>query len=576
MGMSMNVSDQIVEILAKAGVKHIFGIPGDTIDSLMESLRVQHDIQFIIMRHEASGAFAASAQAKLTGNLGVCVACQGPGAVNLLNGLYDAALDKVPVLAITGQVSSEVIGTGVPQEINQLSLFSDVAIFNQEVRSAENFPQVLMLACQAAINHRGVAHISIPSDIMRQTAIKLDPRYQILKFNSKLVPVDTELTTTASILNKAQKVAILYGGGAIEAVNELTEIAKILNAPLVHTTRSKDILDNKHSFYVGGVGIMGSHSGNYAMSECDVLLIVGSSFGFKEFYPQKADIIQIDSNMNRIGAHVPVTQGLLGDAKLTLQQLLPRLTQKGDDSFLTKVQGMKIKSGNHQIYFAKPTEDGKLIHPQALTEKIGELADDDAIFCVGTGSVTVYCNNYLHLNGKQRLLWTWNLASLGWALAASLGCKLAMPHRQVIVPVGDGDFQMLIADLITFVKYRLPVVFIIYNNSKYRFIELEESGEGNPAFGTDLLNPDYAKLAVAHGALGISVSNYSQIEPALREAFHCGKPAIIDVAVNPQELFIPPKVTPKMAFSFAESQVKEWRFFKAIMSFIRSHIGVRH
>ncbi len=574
--MSKNVSDQMVEILSQVGVKQIFGIPGDTIDSLMESLRSQDKIQFIIMRHEASGAFAASAQAKLTGELAVCVACQGPGAVNLLNGLYDAALDRVPVLAITGQVSSELIGTGMPQEINQLSLFNDVAIFNQEVRSAENFPQLLMLAAQAAINHKGVAHLSVPSDIMRQAAVRLDPRYKILQFNSKLIPSDEEIDSVAQKINKASKITILYGGGALHAAEELKNISSLLKAPLVHTTRSKDILDNRLANYVGGIGIMGARSGNHAVSECDLLLVVGSSFAFKEFYPSHADIIQIDCNIGRIGAHVAITQGLLGDAKLTLGALTERLSPKTDDSFLKSAQEMKVKVGEHQHYFAKPTEDGKFIHPQALTERIGLLADEDAIFCVGTGSVTVYCNNYLHLNGRQRLLWTWNLASLGWALAAALGCKLAMPHRQVIVPVGDGDFQMLIADLITFVKYRLPVVFVIYNNSKYRFIELEESGEGNPSFGTDLLNPDYAKLAVAHGAFGISVTSYSQIDSALQEAFRCGKPAIVDVTVNPEELFIPPKVTPKMVFSFAESKVKEWNIFKAIRNFIHNHTGMWH
>lgn len=574
--MSKNVSDQMVEILTRVGVKQIFGIPGDTIDSMMESLRLQDEIQFIIMRHEATGAFAASAQAKLTGNLGVCVACQGPGAINLLNGLYDAALDKVPVLAITGQVSSDVIGTGVPQEINQLSLFNDVAVFNQEVRSSENFPQLLMLACQAAINYKGVAHLSIPSDIMRQAAIPLDPRYQILKFNSSLTPSEAEIQAAAQKLNKAKNVAILYGGGSMDATEELLRLSSMLKAPLVHTTRSKDILDNHTPNFVGGIGLMGSRAGNYAVSACDALLVVGSSFAFKEYYPHSATIIQIDNHIGRIGAHVAVTQGLLGDSKLTLQALMVHLQPKTEDSFLKKAQGLREKVGNHLDYFAKPTEEGKYIHPQALTSRIGQLASDDAIFCVGTGSVTVYCNNYLHLNGRQRLLWTWNLASLGWALGSALGCKLAMRHRQVIVPVGDGDFQMLLADLITFVKYRLPVVFIIYNNAKYRFIELEESGEGNPAFGTDLLNPDYAKLAIAHGAHGITVTNYQQIDDALKEAFNSQKPVVIDVAVNPEELFIPPKVTPKMAVSFAESKIKDWPIVKAILNLIHNFTGPRH
>ncbi len=574
--MSKNVSDQIVDILAKVGVKHIFGIPGDSIDSLMESLRNQDEIEFIVMRHEATGAFAASAQAKLTGKLGVCVGCQGPGAVNLLNGLYDAALDKVPVLAITGQVDSGLIGTGTPQEINQLSLFNDVAIFNQEIRSAENLPKVLMLACQTAINQKGVAHVSIPTDIMRQVAIKIEANEKILQFNSKLIPSDPELDAAADILNSAKKVTILYGGGSFNAPEELLSLSTLLKAPLVHTTRSKDIIDNRLDNYVGGLGIMGARSGNHAVSECDALIVIGSCFGFKEYYPQKAQIIQIDNNITKIGAHCSVSQGLLGDCKLTLNALIPRIRQKTDESFLHTVQQMKNKVMDHEKFFARPSSDGAFIHPQALTERIGMAAAEDAIFCVGTGSVTVYCNNYLQLNGKQRLLWSWNLASLGWALGAGLGCKLAEPHRQVIVPVGDGDFQMLIADLITFVKYKLPVTFIVYNNSRYRFIELEESGEGNPAFGTELLNPDYAELAKAHGAFGVKVTDFSQIDSALKAALASGKPAVIDVIVNPNELFIPPKITPKMAFSFAESKVKDWGFIKGILKFFHNHSGAWH
>lgn len=574
--MSRNVSDQIIEILSQVGVKHIFGIPGDTIDSLMESLRLQDKVQFIVMRHEATGAFAASAQAKLTGQLGVCVACQGPGAVNLLNGLYDAALDKVPVLAITGQVDSALIGTGMPQEINQLSLFNDVAIFNQEIRSAENLPRVLMLACQAAINQKGVAHISIPSDIMRQLACERDQKEKILTFHSKLIPSDIELDEVAQVLNSKNKISILYGGGSYDAKEELVALSKSLNAPLVHTTRSKDILNNHLENVVGGIGMMGSSAGNHAASGCDTLLVVGASFAFKEYYPKNADIIQIDNNINRLGAHTSIRYGLLGDCKVTLQQLLTRIAPKTDDSFLKSAQALKVKGWDHQKYFAKPTADGKYIHPQALTERIGMLADEDAIFCVGTGSVTVYCNNFLKLNGKQRLLWTWNLASLGWALSAGLGCKLALPHRQVIVPVGDGDFQMLIADLVTFSKYQLPVTFIVYNNASYRFIELEESGEGNPAFGTKLLNPDYVKLAEAHGMFAVKVTDYSKMDEALQTAFTCGRPAIVDVMVDPNELFIPPKVTPKMAFHFAESKFKGWSFVKGILNFIHNHGGVRH
>ncbi|MBS0288716.1 MAG: pyruvate oxidase [Proteobacteria bacterium] len=570
----MNISDQIVQILTQVGVKHIFGIPGDTIDSLMESLRLQNEIQFITMRHEATGAFAASAQAKLTGNLAVCVACQGPGAVNLLNGLYDAALDKVPVLAITGQVDSKLIGTHMPQEINQLKLFDDVAIFNQEIRTSESFPQILQLACQAAINQKGVAHIAIPSDIMRMRGVKTYS-HNIQQFHSTLIPSDQELDSAAEQLNQAKKITILYGGGCANAKDELNFVANMLKAPLVHTTRSKDILDNRLPNYVGGIGIMGTNSGNYAVSACDALLVVGCSFAYKEFYPSSALIIQIDTDINKMGIHTNLTQGLLGDSKTTLLALAQRLNPKSDEHFLQHAQSLKHKKIGHETYF-NLLETRKYVHPQVLTERIGMMASDNAIFCVGTGSVTLYCNNFLELNGKQRLLWSWNLASLGWALGGAIGCKLAFPQRQVIVPIGDGDFQMLIADLITLVKYQLPVTFIVYNNSKYRFIELEEANEGNPAFGTELLNPDYAQLAKAHGALGITVKEHHQIDLALKEAFSSNLPAVIDVHIDPQELYIPPRITPKMALSFAESKIKDWRWLKGMMNFMTDHRDTKH
>lgn len=558
--MTKNISDQLVEILTHLGVKQIFGIPGDTIDSLMESLRIQKEIEFIILRHEETGAFAASAQAKLTGNLGVCVACQGPGAIHLLNGLYDAALDRVPVLAITGQIDSSLIGTGMPQEINQMALFNEVCVFNQEIRSAENFPRILTLACRTALNQRGVAHISIPADIMRAAITEKYIGENIVVFNSRLMPSEKELNEAAALLNAAKKVSILYGGGSRGAEKELIELSHLLKAPLIHTTRSKDILDNHLDNYVGGIGLMGVRSANHAATECDVYLIVGSSFAFREFYPTKAKIIQIDQHAFRLGAHVPIALGLWGDSQWSLSELLPKIKQKEDDTFLKEAQSMKESVIKHKKFFARATKEGDYIHPQALTEHIGALADDNAIFCVGSGSVTVYCNTYLRLNGKQRFLWSWNLATLGWALPAALGCKLIARDRQVIVPVGDGDFHMLIADFITFVKYELPVIFIVYNNSCYRFIELEETGEGNPAFGTKFLNPDYAKLAEAHGALGITVRNYSDMDSALKTAFQSKVPVIVNVYVNPNELFIPPKLTPKMAINFVKSKVKGWGF----------------
>lgn len=555
--MSKLVSDQIIEELTRIGVKHIFGIPGDTIDSMMESLRKQDDIQFIIMRHEETGAFAASAQAKLTGNLAVCVACQGPGAIHLLNGLYDAAMDHVPVLAITGQVASDVIGTGMPQEINQIALFDQVAVFNQEVRSAEQVPVILSMAIRAAIKERGVAHVSIPADIMKEKAV-CDAFAAISLEASCMTAPQDEIEKAADIINKAKTVSILYGGGSYGCEAELVALSEKLHAPLVHTTRSKDVIDNHHDNYVGGIGFMGTRSGNHGATACDALIVAGSSFAFKEFYPKNVPIIQIDNNPERMGAHVPITMGLLGDCKPTLASLTEKVAQKTDDAFLRHTREYRHIEKEVKEHFAKPAKEGKrnYVNPRTLIERVGQLADEDAIYTVGSGSVTLYCNHFLNLNSKQRFLWTWNLASLGWTLPAALGCKLIAPERQVIAPVGDGDFQMLIADLITFAKYDVPVTFIVFNNSSYHFIELEEASNGNPPFGTHFMNPDYVKLAEAHGLAGIRIEQDVEIDDALKQAFASNKTTIIDASISPDEIYIPPSLTPEMVVNFAKSKIK--------------------
>lgn len=553
-----NISDEIVEILTRAGVKHIFGIPGDTIDSLMESLRIQKEIEFIIMRHEEAGAFAASAQAKLTGKLAVCVACQGPGAVHLLNGLYDAKLDRAPVLAITGQVDSALIGTGSVQEVNQISLFEDVAVYNQEVRSAENLHAVLARACEAAIKNRGVAHISIPSDIMRMKASDTKSRLATGQTEYAIIPEEKQLAQAVDMINKANKVAILYGDGARFASDELLAFAEKIQAPLVHTTRSKDIIRNDHPYYVGGIGLMGCRSGNYTIQHCDLLLVVGSSFAFREYYPESAPIIQIELDPTRIGQRIPIELGLVGDAKEVLSLLTEKINNKSDHQFLKTCQDEAEKSVRSFQNASKATADGQFIHPQALTKMISDLAPENAIFCGDAGTVSVWFNNVMKLNGKQRYIWSGNLGSLGSGLTLAIGAKLAAPDRPVICLSGDGGFEMLIGDFATAVKYNLAILFIVYNNSEYGFIELEEQGEGNPAFGTKLRNPDFAALAKAYGGEGIKIKNYSDLENAIRTGLTANKPFIIDVQVNPKEMFIPPVITAKMAYEFARSQIRSF------------------
>lgn len=563
--MDKTVGQQIIEILSAFGVQTIYGIPANTTDAITEALRKQKNVRYIIMRHEESGAFAAAGEAKLTGKLAVCMGCQGPGAVHLLNGLYDAKTDHVPVLAITGQLNQNELGTHMPQEINLLHLFEDVSVFNEELRTPETAGQLLTQACQAAINERGVAHVSVPMNVSFAKALEWPIEKELIEHRYHLVPDEDLLQQAADLMNRHQKIAILYGEGARHAAPQLLALAKQLNAPLVHTTRSKDIIDNRNEYYVGGIGFMGSISGNYAIEHCDLLLVVGSAFAFKEFYPEHKPIIQIDVDPDRLGGRVPVTVGLAGNAADVLDLLNPKITSTNKKSFMDALQNEKEKTIKHNDHVESPTPSNKPIHPQALTRKISDLAPNDTIYCVDAGSVSFWGNNHLTLNGKQRFMWSTNLGSLGFGLTSAIGAQFAYPDRRVIVLSGDGGFDMLVGDFATQVKYNLPIVNVVYNNSEYAFIELEQETQGFPVFGTKFKNPNYADLAKAYGGDGIKVTAYDELEDALKTAFKSKVPFIIDVLVNPKELYIPPVFSPKMAAGFAESMVKTYvdeTFFK--------------
>ena len=554
--LSRTVSDRIVEFLAEMGVRQIFGIPGDTIDSLMEALRIQSAVHFVVMRHEEAGAFAASAQAKLSGNLAVCVGCQGPGAIHLLNGLYDAALDHVPVLAITGQVPREQIGTGRPQEIDQLRLFGDVAIYNQEVRSPDNLELVLSQAVREALVLRGVAHLSIPSDVMRLPAPPRPRELSKDRFEPRAIirPPLSEILRAGEILDRASRVTILYGEGARRSEAPLLALSWRLGAPLVHTTRSKDILPSLHPSVMGGIGLMGSRAANHAIQSSDALLVVGSDFAFREYYPDDVPIIQVEIDPSRIGRRAPVEVGLLGEAREVLPSLTEQVHKRTDSSFLDRMKKERKKEVEEGL---RTKEDG-LLHPRDLTRMIGDRAPDDAIFLLDAGTVTVWANNYLYIRGTQRFVWSSNLGSLGFALPAAIGAKFSYRNRPVVALTGDGGMGMLLGDLATAVQYHLPMVVVVYNNGSYQFIEYEEEAEGNPVFGTKLKNPDFVALSRAFGGDGATVRNLKDVPEALDAAFASGVPFVIDAFVNPNELYIPPLLTSHMVMEFARSQIRSF------------------
>ncbi len=557
--MARTLADQVLATLKAVGVRQVYGIPGDTIDTLMESLRVDDDVEFVVCRHEANAAFMASGEARVTGALAVCVACQGPGANNLLNGLADAAGDRIPVLAITGQVASDRIGSGMPQESSQLALFNEIAVFNAEARTPVNLMEMLHIAINAALSQRGVAHISVPSDVMLHPEVKFPLPHPVAAPDAALMPGDAPLQAAADAINAAAHPVILYGEGARGAADEVRLLSEHLQAPLVHTTRSKDIIDNRHPNVLGGIGIMGAHPSNHALHQSDLLIVVGCNFAWREFYPAGVPIVKIDTSAQHLATHVPVTHPVHGSAKVSVKALLERTTARTDDAFLVKSRTPYVKMIDDFTFKAKATKPGKPMHPAAVVNAIAQCMEDDAIVCGDSGSTTIWFNNVVQIAPPQRFIWSANLATLGGAMGQAIGCAFAAEDRQVIMIGGDGGFQMSIQDLVTAAMYNRPIKCFVLNNGCYRFIEFEEaSHDGNVASGTRFLNPDYAALAEACHCTGISVGQYDDLLPAVEQALAHDGPVVVDCHVDAQALLFPPAVTPHMAANYVKSEIKSW------------------
>ena len=550
------LSDLVVKILLDAGVTHAYGVPGDAIDLILDAIHRNENFDFYLTRHEEGAGFMANGYAKLTGKLGVVLVSQGPGTAHMLDAMYDAKMDKVPLLVISGQIESGLIGTNSVQEINQLLLFEDVACFNREVRSANNLVDILQLAIQTALTRRNVAHVSIATDILRQPIVKYSPNTSIFNLHYNQLPTTMALQQAADILNRHELVSILYGGGCLNAAAEVIKIAELLKAPLIHTVRSKDIIDNHHAHYVGGIGFKGSKNGCKYVKDCDALLVIGCSFVWKNFYPTNTPIIQIDLEPERIGVRCHVAVGLVGDAKITLEHLIDKIKPKTKDNFLRAAQAEHIKAINTLNEHAAVHNDAKIIHSAVLTKIISDNLTEDAIVTVDAGTVSVWANNWLRLNGKQRLISSTELGTLGFGMPAAIGCKMAMSERQVVTLCGDGGFQMTMSDFSTAIKYNIPIIVIIYNNFAYHFIALEQMKEGVAQCYTKLNNPNYALLAEAFGGKGFTVTQPNQIESTIKAAFACQAPCIVDVHTDPNELIMPTKLTLSLIGNFLKGEIK--------------------
>jgi pyruvate oxidase len=551
------VVDHIIETLYQYGVRHVFGIPGDAINDLMDAIRRHGEIEFIQVRHEESGAFAASAQAKLTGKLAVCVGTAGGGAIHLLNGLYDAKLDHAPVLAITGQLPRCDIGNNSHQEINTPALFSDVTVFNQTLFSADRVPEIIQQACNSALTKNGVAHIALPADVATEQVeadITGHPIADTETENTR--PLVSALNNALSLIQQAEKIVVLAGIGAIPARQPLLTLLEKCNAPLIRSLKAKALLPDEHEYSLGGLGLLGTRPSLDAIKNCDLLVMLGTDFPYSEYYPEKAKVIQVDKNILHMGRRCPTDVSIVGDVKEVLEKLIIDLPQKDNDHFLTQCRHQKMKLSAKQSA-AENSQDSP-IKPQFLARAVGELANKDAIFLCDTGTVTAWVARHLPVTEQQLFTLSGNLATMAFSMAGAIGAQLKFPERQVIALIGDGGFSMLMQDFMTAVNRKLPIKVIIFNNAKLGLIQLEQESSGYPDYKTALNNPDFAEFSRLCGGDGWSVDRPELLVKALGEAFASTNACVLDVHVDPNELVMPPKLELSQAVNYTIAKSKEF------------------
>ncbi len=558
--MAKTVAEQFVEILAAAGVKRMYGIVGDSLNGLTDAIRRQGRIEWIHVRHEEVAAFAAGAEAHLTDGLAVCAGSCGPGNLHLINGLFDCHRSRVPVLAIAAHIPSPEIGSGYFQETHPENLFRECSHYCELVSGPSQMPRTLEVAIREARAKRGVSVLVIPGDVALQPAAaapaaKLNG---LLQSAPVVTPAPDDLDRLAALLNEARRITILCGSGCAGAHDELLALGERLQAPMVHALRGKEHVEWDNPYDVGMTGLIGFSSGYYAMRDCDALLMLGTDFPYRQFYPDGADvrIAQVDIRGGNIGRRVAVDAGVVGDVRATLAALLPLLDRKTDGAHLARAREHYAKARQALDELAVGTPGRRPIHPQQVAKAISDRAADDAVFTCDVGLPTVWAARYLAMNGKRRLLGSFWHGSMANAMAQGIGAQAAFPDRQVISLSGDGGFAMLMGDLLTLTQQRLPVKVVVFNNGTLGFVELEQKSTGFLDFGTELQNPNFAAMAEAIGIRGIRLEDPAEVEEGIAAAFAHDGPVLIDAVVNRTELAMPPSVTLDMAKGFTLYMVK--------------------
>lgn len=545
----VTVAQNLIDTLSVNGVRRIYGLPGDSLNALTEAIRSHDDMDWVHVRHEETAAFAAGAEAAMTGELAVCAGSCGPGNLHLINGLFDANRSRVPVLAIAAHIPTSEIGTGYFQETHPQELFRECSVYCEYVATPDQLPRMLEIAIRTAIEKRGVAVLVVPGDVAQAPAVD-ERTTHIRRSNSVVVPVAEQLQEAAEVINAARTVTILGGAGTAGAHAEVMALAEHLSAPIVHALRGKEYLDHDNPYTVGMTGLLGFESGYRALCDAEVVLMLGTDFPYTQFYPEDADLVQVDIRGEQIGRRHPVRVGLVGGVRETSQALLPLLDRK-KDKHLAKARKNYAKTRQEFDDLATPAGPGTPVHPPHLARRISELAADDAVFIPDVGSPVVHAARYLQMNGRRRLIGSFLHGSMANAVPQAVGVLAQDPTRQTIAMSGDGGLTMLLGDLLTLTQNNLPAKVVVFNNSSLNFVELEMKAAGQLPFAVDLENPDFAAVARALGILGLRVEDSEGLDAALTEAFTHDGPALVDVRVNPQELTIPPTIEFDQAKGFA-------------------------
>ena len=548
-----NVADLIAETLIQVGVKRVFGVVGDSLNGLTEALRKRDAIDWIHVPHEEVAAFAAAGEAQITGGLAVCAGSCGPGNLHLINGLFDAHRTRTPVLAIAAQIPSAEIGGGYFQETHPQELFRECSHYCELVSDTAQLPYVLENAIRAAVGKRGVAVLVIPGDVALRRAPKrgISANAGLLPAMPVVRPAEVELTALADLLNGAKRVTLFCGRGCAGAHGSLMRLAEKLRSPMVHALGGKEHVEFDNPYDVGMTGFIGFSSGYAAMHACDVLLMLGTDFPYKQFLPTEAKIAQVDIRPENLGRRCKLDLGLVGDIGATIEALLPKLTAKSDSGHLDDsiAHYKKARAGLDEL--ARGTPGHKPIHPQYLARLLSEAATDDAVFTADVGTPTVWAARYLAMNGRRRLLGSWVHGSMANAMAHAIGAQASQPGRQVVSMSGDGGFTMLMGDLITLTQMKLPVKIVIFNNGVLGFVALEMKASGFIETGVDLQNPDFAAMARAMGIHAIRVEDPGDLPQAIRDVLAHDGPAVLDVITARQELSMPPTITAEQIKGFS-------------------------